>query len=433
MLKSHYEKIILLISALTALAFGLFLPLLSSMFSDGTAEELLGEGTGESFVFGENEAGLQTLELTKENGLMPGDTITFVSIGDENQANAFPIQKIILESRSRLTVGYDKTEITGRLVSGTDVVLDGDWKKTRASLEIANEEGRGSTNIPFAQINYLLGDRLLAFDEPIEEFDPEEWRPSFHQPLGGEIVDHNQSQTERVRWTKPADESGDSIYDLFTPPIIYLIDGNLTTSLPEKVEVRKMEEFGLSLRSFQNKPYRFKMRGFSNTAPFFEDTEPGIKDKRLNPRTRMEPGVPYRINANGKPGSTSLIKTTQDDENKLLMVTIFRVVQVKDDKTGGVRPVGRALVQDYKLGGKPFEINSLMQEVFAGENKIELTFSLDGPSEQIILTDKDVGKTLEFGSRKYLIREINVEEKSLLIEKRGPPPNSPRTEKLSLP
>ena len=433
MLKSHYEKIILLISALTALAFGLFLPLLSSMFSDGTAEELLGEGSGESFVFGENEAGLQTLELTKENGLMPGDTITFVSIGDENQANAFPIQKIILESRSRLTVGYDKTEITGRLVSGTDVVLDGDWKKTRASLEIANEEGRGSTNIPFAQINYLLGDRLLAFDEPIEEFDPEEWRPLFHQPLGREIVDHNQSQTERVRWTKPADESGDSIYDLFTPPIIYLIDGNLTTSLPEKVEVRKMEEFGLSLRSFQNKPYRFKMRGFSNTAPFFEDTEPGIKDKRLNPRTRMEPGVPYRINANGKPGSTSLIKTTQDDENKLLMVTIFRVVQVKDDKTGGVRPVGRALVQDYKLGGKPFEINSLMQEVFAGENKIELTFSLDGPSEQIILTDKDVGKTLEFGSRKYLIREINVEEKSLLIEKRGPPPNSPRTEKLSLP
>ena len=41
MLKSHYEKFILLISALTALTFGLFLPMLSSMFSDGTAEEPL--------------------------------------------------------------------------------------------------------------------------------------------------------------------------------------------------------------------------------------------------------------------------------------------------------------------------------------------------------------------------------------------------------
>ena len=101
--------------------------------------------------------------------------------------------------------------------------------------------------------------------------------PSFHQPLAGERVDHNQSQTERVRWTKPADESGDSIYDLFTPPIIYLIDGNLTTSLPEKAEVRKTEEFGLSYGVFR-KNYRYKMRGFSNTR-LFEDTDPGIKEK----------------------------------------------------------------------------------------------------------------------------------------------------------
>jgi hypothetical protein len=105
---------------------------------------------------------------------------------------------------------------------------------------------------------------------------------------------------------------------------------------------------------------------------------------------------------------------------------------MKDEKTGGVKPVGRALVKDYKIGGKPFEINSRMQEVFAGDNKIELSFNLDGPSEQIVLSDKDTGKVLEFGSRKYLIKEINVEEKSLLIEKRGPLPNITRTEKLSL-
>ena len=61
------------------------------------------------------------------------------------------------------------------------------------------------------------------------------------------------------------------------------------------------------------------MRGFSDTLLFSSDTD-GI-EKRFNPRTRMEPGVPYRINTNGKPGSTS-IKTTQDDENKLLMVTV---------------------------------------------------------------------------------------------------------------
>ncbi len=432
MVKSHYEKIILLISVLIALTFSLLLPFLSSMFSEGDSEPLSVESFGESFVFGMNDAGLQTLELTKNNSLMPGDTITFVSIEDENKAKSFLIPKIIFKSRSRLTVGFDKKEITGKLVSGMDVVLDGDWKRNRASLEIANEEDRGRSTVPFAKINYVSGERLLAFDEPIEEFDSEEWRISFHQPLIGVIAEHNQTQTDRVRWTKPIDESGDSIYDLFTPPIIYLIDGNLTTSLPEKKEVRKTEEFGLSLRSFQKKPYRFKMRGFSNTAPFFEDMDPTIKDKRLNPKTRIEVNAPYRINTNGKPGSTSLIKTTEDDENKVLIVTYFRLEYMKDEKTGGVKPVGRALVKDYKIGGKPFEINSRMQEVFAGDNKIELSFNLDGPSEQIVLSDKDTGKVLEFGSRKYLIKEINAEEKSLLIEKRGPLPNITRTEKLSL-
>ena len=63
----------------------------------------------------------------------------------------------------------------------------------------------------------------------------------------------------------------------------------------------------------------------------------------------MEPGVPYRINTNGKP-ENAVDQNPQDDENKLLMVTVFRVVQLKDEKTGGVRPVG-GLVKDYKLGG----------------------------------------------------------------------------------
>jgi len=431
MLKAHYEKFILLISVLIALTFGLLLPLLPSLFSDGGSEPLPENSAGKTFFFSESDAGLQTLELSKDTGLMPGDTITFVSIEDENEAKAFRIPKVILENRSRLTVGFDKKEIRGKLMSGTDIVLDGSWKKLRNPLEIASEKGRAS--IPFPQIGYISGEKLLAFDDPIEEFDSEEWRISLHQPLHAERVDNNQTKTDRVRWTKTLDESGDSIYDLFTPPIIYLIDGNLTTSLPEKVEVLKTEKFGLSLLRFQKKPYRFKMRGFSNTAPFFEDMDPTIKDRRLNPKTRMELNEPYRINTNGKPGSSSLIKTTVDDENKLLMVKYFKLEYLKDEKTGGVRPVGRALVQDYKLGGKPFEINSRMQEVFAGDNEIEMSFSLDGPSEQIVLSDKDVGKVLEFGSRKYLIKEINVEEKSLLIEKRSPPPNNPRTEKLSLP
>ena len=432
MLKAHYEKLILLISVLLVLILGLQ-PLLSSMFSDGESPKSTGGSAGESFYFGENESGLQTLELPQETGLMPGDVLTFVPIEDDdgNEEKAFKISKVILENRSSLTVGFEKKEIIGKLMSGSDIVLDTDWKNLRSPLEIDSEEGR--TSIAFSKINYIIGERLIAFDNPVEEFDSEEWRISLHQPLRGFKVDDNLTKPDRVRWTKPSDESGDSIYDLFTPPIIYLIDGNLTTSRPEKVEVRKTEEFGLSLISFQKKPYRFKMRGFSNVGPYFEDLDPSIKDMRLNPKTRIELNKPYSFNANGTPGSPSLIKTSEDDEKKLFMVKFFKVEYIKDDKTGGVKPVGRALVHDYKLGGKSFEINSRMQEVFAGENKIELNFSLDGPSEQVYLTDKDLGKVLEFGTRKYLIKEINVDEKSLLIEKQASPPNKPRTVSLTLP
>ena len=62
-----------------------------------------------------------------------------------------------------------------------------------------------------------------------------------------------------------------------------------------------------------------------------------------------------------------------------------------------------------------------------------MKFSLDGPTEQILITDKDIGKVLEFGSRAYLVKEIDVDKKSLLIEKRASPQGSSRTETLTLP
>ncbi|MDC0157455.1 hypothetical protein OAK38_06820 [Verrucomicrobia bacterium] len=253
--------------------------------------------------------------------------------------------------------------------------------------------------------------------------------------MNAQDSDHNDTRVDRVRWTTSAEESNESIYDLFTPPIIYLVDGNLTTKLPEKevITVVKTEEFGLTLDNFQQKPYRFRMKGFTSEFPFFEDLDPADKEKRHNTRIKMVPGTPYKSNLDGKKGTPSLIPTTEDDVDKLLMVTVFRVDTVQDEKSGGVRPIGRAMVRDFKLGGKVFEIRHGWPEVFAGENEIILNYRLEGADEKIVLSDKEIGKTIEFGSRKYLIKEIDLSDKSLLIEKRGPSPNDIRTEKLVLP
>jgi hypothetical protein len=427
-LKSHYDKVILVCSLLIALLLGLI-----SLFSD-SGIEVPGKGsTRDLFWFDINEAGSQILELSKETNLVPGDSITFVSNNDKHIADSFEIAKIILLKGSYYTIKFGNKEMEGTIMSGTDLTLGKDWQKSKIVLDFITDDGR--VPIPLSQISSIQGNRQFIFDELLEEFDPDERYISLYQGLGTDETEGNQTKVDRVRWTKPTEELDDSIYDLFTPPIIYLVDGNLTTKLPERVVniTVKIEDFGLLLESIEKKPYRFKMSGWIGGVPIFDDQAPDVAQRRQNRRIRMEKGVPYRENITGKPGTPSLVPTTAEDGNKLLMIKHFEVQQIKDEKSGGVRPVGRALVEDYKLGGKPFEINSLMPEVFAGENEIRMKFSLNGLNEQIVLSDKDVGKVLEFNSRKYLIKEIDLNGKSLLIEKRGPEPNDFRAKTLILP
>jgi hypothetical protein len=137
-----------------------------------------------------------------------------------------------------------------------------------------------------------------------------------------------------------------------------------------------------------------------------------------NVKNRIEVNVPYKINPNYRPGLPSFIKTTLEDEEKYLMVEYFTVEEFKDAKTGGSKPVGRALVKDYNTGNKSFEINSLMGEVFSGEYKIQLIFEIEGELPQdISLSAKDVGKKFEFGNRNYEVIRINEESKTIEVSK----------------
>ena len=429
LLKSHYDKIVLLLSVL-AVIVSVLVGLLS-----GEEDERGGwSGSDSAFYFDTDNAGNVTLELGKENGLMPGQSVTFVSKEDESISKTIPIKGIVLERRGTYALTYDGSKkITGTLMINDDLTLDRDWKKTRVELAIQSDEGRALVSL--AQLDSIHGSRVLLFDPTIDEFDPDEWFLSLYQALPLPPSDGNETKADRARWTKPSDEMEDSIYDLFTPPVIYLVDGNLTTTLPEKevVVTEKTEEFGLSLDAIDNKPYRFKMSGWIGKVPIFDDLDPLVSQRRQNKRNRMEIGIPYRENLTGKPGTSSLIRTTEEDQSKLLQVTYFTIQQVRDKKSGGVRSVGRAMVKDFRMGGKTFEINSMMDEVFAGEIEIKMTYRLEGANEPTNLSDKDTGKVLEFNGRRYTIKEINLDDKWVLVEKLGPGPSDKTTLRLSLP
>ena len=60
-----------------------------------------------------------------------------------------------------------------------------------------------------------------------------------------------------------------NIYDMFTPPIIF-IRGQLTTKLPEKEEAEEIEPFGLSLVEVTDRISIQAWDWFGQT-PYFED------------------------------------------------------------------------------------------------------------------------------------------------------------------
>jgi len=140
------------------------------------------------------------------------------------------------------------------------------------------------------------------------------------------------------------------------------------------------------------------------------------------------------LNPNYKPGLSSLIKATAEDKDKLLIVEYFAVQQIPNQKTGGLRSVGRAMVKDFQIGGKAFEINSLMEDVYTDQYSILLRYELKGEvSKEITISEKEIGKKIIFGRRSYQILEIDSNEKKVVIQKNGPASSSISETTLTLP
>ena len=409
--KSHYDKI-----ALSIVTLSLVIVCCISYFntaSEGNKTKYLNAGSFSIDSFGDEKV----LVFLKKTQLVPNDSVqVFNSRGEK--IDTFKIKKVIFSKKSKVSIQLKaQTMLKGRLLNPSSTILTTGWEKSRSPIAI--ETDKGVKNISFKEIEFIRGDQKLVLDKPIDEFDPSEFRISVYQSKSQFFIDSN--RTERNRWTNAENDENSTIYDLFTPPIIYLVKGELATSLPEAPrEIEKEEEFGLTILSFEKKEYRFKLVSWIGQTPYFEDLQKQVSEKlNKNVKNRIEVKIPYKENQNYRPGLPSLIKTTQEDTDKLLMVEFFTVQQVTDSKTGGAKPVGRALVRDFKNGGKPFEINSLMKTVNSGDFKIILKFDIDGEEASEIEIDRSaIEKEFNFGKRSYKILNIDNENKSIEIEKK---------------
>ncbi len=425
-IRKYYDKLILVF----AFVFTTVLSLLTFLGSD----ELNPSSTkiiNETYTIIGNFEGERVLSLSKKSHLLPNDIITFYHSGDEDSITA-QITKVIFKKKSSVIIKtLSGKNMSGRLLGSNDLILEDAWNKSRIPIALDTREG-GVVNLNANEIKYIHGDQKLILDNNLKILEDENYSVSVYQTMSHLFLDIN--QTEKTRWTNNVSEKNETIYDLFTPPLIYLVDGKLTTSLPEAPKVVKEEEFGLSLIRFEKKEYRLKLVSWIGQVPYFEDSETKLSDN-VNQlvKNRIELKIPYKNNENYRPGLPSLVQTTMEDEKKVFMVEYFTVQQVKDPRTGGVKPVGRALVKDFIKGGKPFEINSRMDKVFSGDFQISLQVNLAGEIPQEININVDeVGKEITVGNRNFKILKINEENKTLDVEKRLPGKDEPIISTLSL-
>lgn len=425
-IKEYYEKFLLVLLVVVLVTFFMLSFIEELEFPrESINNELFSpyeiEARGEDMV----------IEFSGIHSLMPGNYVSFLESNGSVDSKQI-IRQIIFQRRANTSVALkDGTIFEGRLGNTADIRLGIDWKSERRTFSI--NHSRGTQSIASEEIEYFSGNHKIVLDKTEKNSDGN-YKLSFYQ--NKEIIPTEASILERPRWQQTPADANASIYDLFTPPIIYLVEGKLSTSLPEEpLPEAKKEPFGMELIKFSNEPYAYKLVSWIGNTPYFEDANTKKSAGSLeNIRNRLEVGIPYKKAIDRKPGQPSLVATEMEDKDKLLTIEYFTVEQVKDSRTGGYKNVGRALVKDHKLGVKPFEINSLMEEVFAGNVKIEVRLTLDDlEGKTFSFTTDDAGISFDFSERIYTVIEINEDSKSILVRKKGPLPDQQQDLLLNLP
>ncbi|MEC8044504.1 MAG: hypothetical protein VX130_07930 [Verrucomicrobiota bacterium] len=420
-LHSHYEKIV----------FGIILLFISFLFLLTTTQEVSTEeptGFRAAAPFDVEQVGNELkFKFAFNQNLMPGDRVTvFV----EDEEFTLTVQKVLFPRRTEVEVlKKDGKIIQGRVPRNQDYEISENWNTKRNVFGL--EKNRNTISIPYQEISTISGSSEYTLSAPETSLNWDDAAISTYQVKTLENVDSNRS--DRIKWSKASTDLNSSIYDTFTPPIIYLVNGKLSTKLPEKKIVVKEEPFGLELLSFTQTPYPLRLSSWIGQTPYFEDTEvekfPGSGQNIVN---RIEVGVPYKKNLNRSPGQPSLIKSTPDENSSKLTVEFFTVQQIKL-QDGSLKTVGRALLKDHELGGKAFEINSLMKEVFVGDFEITLKFQIDDvPSREFIINQKSPGSILMHEGRQYKIIDINTEKRTVLVDKTGLPGQEPQRVPLTI-
>ena len=171
---------------------------------------------------------------------MPGELLSFYNEESE-LAESYEVQNILIPSRQEIEIITEDKKIKG--TSRQEVIFEKNWRSLPGVFSI--RQNKETIQVKLSDVVGIRGKLWLNIDASLKTLNDEDLTVSFYQKT-------TRAQTEahlpeRLKWINSGTEENQSAYDLFTPPIIYIHNGELTTRLPEKeVEEEKIEPFGLS-------------------------------------------------------------------------------------------------------------------------------------------------------------------------------------------
>lgn len=199
-------------------------------------------------------------------------------------------------------------------------------------------------------------------------------------------------------WPEPGHQSlgPDWLYDVFTPPKIYLdAEGNFTAE-PPKPPVPP-EPFGIYLAQMQRKPFRIQLQGYSGDRAKPEEAVLFLFDEESQERFTMRPGTTNEA-SEVEVVSFKIDRRVYDNSN----IEVTAIATIRDQRSGK-----EVILNDNERLYEP-EITVVFRSEEDAEVKIELQVD---PSKPLTRFETSAGQ--------YVLQEINLEASTVTVEKQA--------------
>ncbi|PXA05597.1 hypothetical protein DDZ13_01610 [Coraliomargarita sinensis] len=211
-------------------------------------------------------------------------------------------------------------------------------------------------------------------------------------------------------WPEPEHQSSGPnwLYDVFTPPKIYIDrQGNFTAEPPKVID--QDEPFGVYLAKMERMPYRIQMQGYSGDRDKPGEAVLFFFDEERQLRFFIREG-----------------QTNDESEVEVLDFTIER--EIDDDNNVDVTAVATIL---DKRSGEEVKLND-EERLFSSE--VTLLFRSEEDSEvevELMIDPQEPTTAFQTSAGEFVLKEINLEDQTVTVEKKATEDMESRTLTLS--